>query len=767
MFVSAPVDPWKLMMALKSGLLAQSTWALDTLSILLYDDNSVLYFNMAHLPGLLDSLLTHWRRYLIDIFGSTFEELELQSADVRESKKVKRFKSLQEEFEEATGCKLVAADPESCDVPGNYTYKTRQGRPVKIQEDNSDINFDIKAWDVHDGFESSAMDWKMGRADSSMHIVSQLNTGDTLDFLRKNFYGEDRYNIKNSEIEKALAERQKAKTKTQEPAVTEEQTQEESDTSADNEVEHSFSAEQDIKTEVVKKEVERNDDIDEKMDTSSDKENIDQNAGEATLNGPVVVKKERLDSPMNSLLSEETQESKCEDSLASVKQELAESKSIVPNIEPDDNAQDTPDAPVATKQQNGTTKAEESVKVEVKIETGEESKDSGSCSTKLEEEEEDFTLPQINYEERKQKFLQSLQVNIDTGVAIDQVKRKFDDSEEESESYRPDPPPLNLISDNHEELGARCVCVSNILRSLSFVPGNDRIMSADRGLLRVIGKLLSLHHCHPKRRRENRTFDREDETSADDSLDDGKEDWWWSTLHALRENALVILANIAGQLNLTRMPEEIVFPLLDSLIHWAVCPSSCAHDPLPSMSVNSVLSPRRLVLETMCKLCVTDGNVDLLLATPPFSRTVQLFTRLVNLLADRQEQVLREFSIVLLSSLVRGDSAAARTVALQHPSISLLLDFIETAEHQAMQIAHSHGVDMLKDNPEMMGTSLGMLRRAAVALQHMAAVPDNRPLFLKQQDRLLTLVMSHVLDHSITSVLADVLYFCSQDPIFS
>ena len=45
------VDPWRLMMSLKSGQLAESTWALDVLTILLYDDVSVQYFNMNHLPG--------------------------------------------------------------------------------------------------------------------------------------------------------------------------------------------------------------------------------------------------------------------------------------------------------------------------------------------------------------------------------------------------------------------------------------------------------------------------------------------------------------------------------------------------------------------------------------------------------------------------------------------------------------------------------------------------------------------------------------------
>ncbi|KAF5896234.1 AT-rich interactive domain-containing protein 1B-like, partial [Clarias magur] len=39
-------EAWRVMMSLKSGLLAESTWALDTINILLYDDSTVASFNL-------------------------------------------------------------------------------------------------------------------------------------------------------------------------------------------------------------------------------------------------------------------------------------------------------------------------------------------------------------------------------------------------------------------------------------------------------------------------------------------------------------------------------------------------------------------------------------------------------------------------------------------------------------------------------------------------------------------------------------------------
>jgi len=65
------------MMALKSGLAGESTWALDILSILLRDDSAVLWFGLQQMPGLVDVLLEHFRRCLIEIFPSDFDELEI------------------------------------------------------------------------------------------------------------------------------------------------------------------------------------------------------------------------------------------------------------------------------------------------------------------------------------------------------------------------------------------------------------------------------------------------------------------------------------------------------------------------------------------------------------------------------------------------------------------------------------------------------------------------------------------------------------------
>merc|ERR1719189_1687300 len=86
-----PVEGWRLVMALRSGLMMESTWALDTLNILLFDDNSVAYFGLGNMPGLLDALIEHWRASLIAVFDVA-RDLEMSTPKTEIQRKRKREK---------------------------------------------------------------------------------------------------------------------------------------------------------------------------------------------------------------------------------------------------------------------------------------------------------------------------------------------------------------------------------------------------------------------------------------------------------------------------------------------------------------------------------------------------------------------------------------------------------------------------------------------------------------------------------------------------
>ncbi|XP_035380156.1 AT-rich interactive domain-containing protein 1B isoform X2 [Electrophorus electricus] len=317
-----------------------------------------------------------------------------------------------------------------------------------------------------------------------------------------------------------------------------------------------------------------------------------------------------------------------------------------------------------------------------------------------------------------------------------------------------DEAPLSTAEDWQDELAKRCVCVSNIVRGLSFVPGNDIDMARHPGLVLVLGKLVLLHHEHPKRKRMPPTYQREEERG----LACSKDEWWWDCLGALHENTLVTLANISGQLDLSIYPESICLPILDGLLHWMVCPSAEAQDPFCVAGGFSSLTPQRLVLECLCKLSIQDCNVDLLLATPPFSRQQRLYASLVRHVGERKSQVCREMAVAVLSNLAQGDPTAARAITLQKGSIGTLVGFLEDSVAMAQYQQSPHGLLHAGHPTHPEPPSVNMMCRAAKALLAMAQVEENRAEFVVHESRLLDIMLSSALNSSVVAIMCEVLF---------
>ena len=330
----------------------------------------------------------------------------------------------------------------------------------------------------------------------------------------------------------------------------------------------------------------------------------------------------------------------------------------------------------------------------------------------------------------------------------------------EDEPRRRDETPLCLTHDWQDSLAKRCICVSNIIRSLSFVPGNDTEMCKHAGLLLILGKLLLLHHEHPERKQAALSSERE-ELVQDQGLSCSQEEWWQDCLQALRENTLVTLANISGQLDLSPLPESLCLPILDGLLHWAVCPSAEAQDPFPALGSNAVLSPQSLVLETLSKLSTRDANVDLILAAPPISRLETLYSTLLRFLRDRKSAVCREMAVVLLASLAQGHSLAARAIALQERSIGDLLGFLEDSL-AAARCQQSQAGLVHEQNAPCEPASVDMMRRAARALLALAEVDESRSQFTLHESRLLDISVSPAVDSLVSQVICEVLFLIAR-----
>lgn len=318
-----------------------------------------------------------------------------------------------------------------------------------------------------------------------------------------------------------------------------------------------------------------------------------------------------------------------------------------------------------------------------------------------------------------------------------------------------DEAPLSTTPAWQDSLAKRCICVSNIVRSLSFIPGNDLDMSRHPALVLLLGRLLLLHHQHPERNRSPPSYQRDEQQER--GLSSSKEEWWWECLSVLRENAMVTLANIAGQLDLSTYPDTVCLPILDGLLHWMVCPSAEAQDPFPLCAPHSPLTPQRLVLECLCKLSILGDNVDLLLATPPFSRQEKLFTVLVRYVGQRKAQVYREMAVAVLSHLAQGDPTAARAIAMQKGSVGNLVGFLEDGVSMAQYQQNPHSL-LHMGHPPMDPPSINMMCRAAKGLLAMAKVEENKTEFVLYESRLLDISISSVLNAGVVGIICQVLF---------
>ncbi|XP_013098119.2 trithorax group protein osa isoform X7 [Stomoxys calcitrans] len=769
-----PVDPWRIFMAMRSGQLTECTWALDVLNVLLFDDSTVQYFGLAHLPGLLTLLLEHFQKNLAEMFSDEGDEKANQNDRISSDRKASNRRGIttsthnrrrlcdtvkpekeevEEEEKEDPQARLhdhtvdgieetyVEADIEGDfgidsdedegidlgqvkQIPHpeervvllahtpNYTMMSRKGLPVRLQPAEQDIFITdgLKEWDSEfsGNYEETAPigsnAWTYGFTDRD------INKG-IIDVFKSEF------------VDIPFARYIKTKPK--------DRKHKKGDNNVKIELEEDTSCEDLLNPKLESKESDREMEEDEEVEARLQQNTFNKKRrlfNNSTASGNLVPQSEPTEAKKSKLQSDEHRP-------------IEKSAFAIPlEIKRDDDCSE----PLTTVTAAATT----------------------TTNTDSDCREVDMELETITTKESSVTKAFDPKTTIRDPALV--LQRRRSSSSLEDECYTRDEASLYLVNESQDSLARRCICISNIFRNMSFVPGNESILAKSQRFLAVLGRLLLLNHEHLPRTPKNRNYDRgtEEDTDFSDSCSSlqGEREWWWEYLISIRENMLVIMANIAGHLDLSRYEELIARPLIDGLLHWAVCPSAHGQDPFPSCGPASSLSPQRLALEALCKLCVTDNNVDLVIATPPHSRLEKLCAVLTRHLCRNEDQVLREFSVNLLHYLAAADSAMARTVALQSPCISYLVAFIEQAEQTALGVANQHGINYLRENPDSMGTSLDMLRRAAGTLLHLAKHPDNRSLFMQQEQRLLGLVMSHILDQQVALIISRVLFQVSRGP---
>eukprot|EP00063_Salmo_salar_P085502 XP_014060337.1 PREDICTED: AT-rich interactive domain-containing protein 1B isoform X6 [Salmo salar] len=627
-------EAWRVMMSLKSGLLAESTWALDTINILLYDDSTVSSFTLAQLPGFLELIVEYFRRCLISIFG-ILDEYEVGTegqrtllgpiADQEEEPAVPELGS--QLREERRGSRPEEAGIEKPTTNGSTEEAVPEGKTeeVTVKEEN----VEGEEYEVGATTEQSEPPQPEGPPEPRPKQASKYD---------------------------------KLPVKVEEKSAEEDQVEERQGLS----LPRGF---------------------------SSGLLHWKAGGGDSTAHIQTHFEKR----------SEETHSKHTEERVGEQEEER---------------------------------KVEEGAVVEKTM------TETATVDDMLSARPGSRSLSERNDLTGMFSFVGGAQTQSPILTLLEDEPRCWDEA------------PLSTAEPWQDALARRCVCVSNIVRGLSFIPGNDNDMSRHPGLVLILGRLVLLHHLHPQRKRTPPSYQREEEQGRACS----KDEWWWDCLSALRENTLVTLANISGQLDLSLYPESICLPILDGLLHWMVCPSAEAQDPFTTAGCSSSLTPQRLVLECLCKLSIQDNNVDLLLATPPFSRQEKLYATLVRHVGERKSQVCREMAVAVLSNLAQGDPTAARAIALQKGSVGTLIGFLEDCVAMAQHQQAPHSLLHPAPIPHPEPPSVNMMCRAAKALLAMAKVKENRPEFVLYESRLLDSSLSSVLSSAVAAIMCEVLF---------
>uniref|UniRef100_A0A3Q1HN50 ARID domain-containing protein n=1 Tax=Anabas testudineus TaxID=64144 RepID=A0A3Q1HN50_ANATE len=645
-------EAWRVMMSLKSGLLAESTWALDTINILLYDDSTVASFNLSQLPGFLELIVEHFRRCLIEIFG-ILEEFEVGTV----ANKVPLDRSSNEERESPSDQDKVSAVQAECEP--SLAAETHVEQVRGTTEEAANITADPVSTELNGIKEETEMSVKEDK-------------------------NEDDSEKEKKEDEEESVKGAKSKKESVDQAVSELEPKPKQASKYDK-----------LPIKIIHKE-DLIEDVTERLgyitEFTSGLLHWQAGGGDSTthIQTHFEPRTEPLARADEKVKKENTQESKKGDG---TKQPL---KRITATI------------------------------------------DDVLCAR----------VDALSYA-HPARSLPSYPFRVHPDGEQDHITLL------EDEPRCLDEAPLSTIAAWQDSLSKRCLCVSNIVRSLSFIPGNDSEMSRHPALVLLLGRLLLLRHQHPERNRLPPSYKRDEQ--QEQGLSSSKEEWWWECLGLLRENALVTLANISGQLDLSPYPDTICLPILDGLLHWMVCPSAEAQDPFPSAAPHSQLTPQRLVLECLCKLSIQDGNVDLLLATPPFSRQEKLFTVLVRYVGQRKAQVYREMAVAVLSHLAQGDPTAARAIAMQKGSVGNLVGFLEDGVSMAQYQQNPHSL-LHMGHPPMDPPSINMMCRAAKGLLAMAKVVENKTEFVLYESRLLDISISSVLSTAVVAIICQVLF---------
>ena len=318
--------------------------------------------------------------------------------------------------------------------------------------------------------------------------------------------------------------------------------------------------------------------------------------------------------------------------------------------------------------------------------------------------------------------------------------------------------PFVSAPENDRSLFKRCVALSNIFRSLSFIQGNDSELATHVGLILIAGYSLLHKHEHTLTDHSQFKLGLDERTVINNAFSNDIDGSHRDALYTIRENMLVMLSNVGGHLNLTNMKKEVYSPLVNGLIHWVSCRSSEALDPMPTAPGTNALSAQRLAIEVLAKMTINLNNVEYVMTEPSESQLEDIGEILVKYVAKKHPVPAREFAIILLDNLCHSEEFS-RMLCKTKCAVSNLMKFLYEAEKNTANYLTNGGCVKPGVNAEdICGTSISLLRRSVNILLSLSKTPSNRRYLTPYMDDILSLSTSQMIDTSVLALLASVLF---------
>lgn len=628
-------------MSLKSGLVAECTWAIDTLNILLADNNTITYFHLNQLPGLLDTLMDHYRRSLAHLFHS-FADLEIP---------------LLPEIEKESDTTI---DQKLFDLWVGVCKNSKTSHTSNI------ASTAILNGSAYEKLVSGKQFWEKGGGDNTSHVQTSFPSENVSlkSFPDGILYVTKAEEEKQRRLEKVKKARLVASTKN-----SNNEKLSELDNAPKSPVIAYMSAKTSEESNVAK---------------SFDKEGMVKSKCNETNEEVSTACLGVLDDLLNES-SEQTTVVDKEDPL--IEKILADLEFNIP------------------------------------------------CDRRYLEDSKEF----IEYLNRR------LSVENRGNVVSEQCVVKQST-------------PLVDVSESEQCLLNRCVALSNVFRSLSFIQGNDSELASHIGLMLFSGYILLHKHKHAVTDHSQFKLGLDERTVLNNAISDSEPDFWWDSIHAIRENTLVMLSNIGGHLNLNRLKEKIYKPLIEGLLHWLVCRSSESIDSMPTAPALHALSAKKLALETLAKMTINSANIELVISSQSESRLGEINDVLLKQVGKKHPVPSREFAIILLDNLAHNEKFN-KVLASRKSAIRNLVKFVYEAEKNTSNFLSSGGrVQPGLNAEDICGTSISLLRRSVNIILSIVKLPCNRRALSPYTDDLLNLSTSQMIDTSVLALLAQVLF---------